>query len=193
MSIAQQIDFVSVEEYLASELDSPVKHEYLGGVVYAMSGATNAHNRVATNLTSTFWARLSGPCEPFNSDTKIRIRLPGNTRFYYPDASVICRSNPPKDAFQDAPTVVVEVLSDSTRRLDLGEKKDAYLTIPTLEVYLLVEPEILKVIAYRRTEEGFVKEVWQQFDSVLPLPEVGVELPLREIYRNVDIIGGAIG
>lgn len=184
MSIAQQIDFVSVEEYLASELDSPVKHEYLGGVIYAMSGATNAHNRVATNLTSTLWARLSGPCEPFNSDTKIRIRLPGHTRFYYPDASVVCRSNPPKDAFQDAPTVVVEVLSDSTRRLDLGEKKDAYLTIPTLEVYLLVEPEILKVIAYRRTEQGFVKEVWEQLDSVLPLPEVGVELPLREIYRN---------
>lgn len=187
MSIAQQFDFVSVEAYLASELDSPIKHEYLGGAVYAMSGATNAHNRVATNLTSVLWTRLSGPCESFNSDTKIRIRLPGHTRFYYPDASVVCHSNPPNDAFQDAPTVVVEVLSDSTRRLDLGEKKDAYLTIPSLEVYLLVEPDILKVIAYRRTEQGFVKEVWEDLDSVLPLPEVGAELPLREIYRNVDL------
>ena len=166
MSIAQQFDFVSVEDYLASEVDALVKHEYLGGAVYAMSGATNAHNRVATNLTSTLWSRLSGPCESFNSDTKIRIRLPGHTRFYYPDASVVCRSNPPNDAFQDAPTVVVEVLSDSTRRLDLGEKKDAYLTIPTLEVYLLVEPEVLKVTAYRRTEQGFAKEVWEDLDSV---------------------------
>ena len=132
-----------------------------------------------------------GPCESFNSDTKIRIRLPGHTRFYYPDASVICRSNPPNEAFQDAPTVVVEVLSDSTRRLDLGEKKDAYLTIPTLEVYLLVEPERLKVVAYRRTEQGFAKEVWEELDSVLPLPEVGVELPLLEIYKSVDLTAGA--
>ena len=83
--------------------------------------------------------------------------------------------------------MVVEVLSDSTRRLDLGEKKDAYLSIPTLEVYLLVEPEILKVIAYRRTEHGFVREVWEELDSVVPLPEVGVEFPMGEIYRNVDL------
>ncbi|MFA5507292.1 MAG: Uma2 family endonuclease [Vulcanimicrobiota bacterium] len=187
MSIARQFDFIPVEEYLASELDSPIKHEYLGGAVYAMSGATNAHNRVATNLTSALWARLSGPCEAFNSDTKIRIRLPGNTRFYYPDASVVCRSNPPNAAFQDAPTVVAEVLSDSTRRLDFGEKKEAYLTIPSLEVYLLVEPERLKVIAYRRTEQGFVKEEWEGLAAVLPLPEISVELPLGEIYKNVSI------
>ena len=62
---------------------------------------------------------------PFNSDTKIRIHLPGHTRFYYPDASLVFRSNPPKEVFQDASTVVVEVLSDSIRRLGLGEKKDA--------------------------------------------------------------------
>ena len=187
MSTVHPMDYISVEDYLASELDSSVKHEYLGGVAYAMSGATNAHNRVATNITSVLWARLVGPCESFNSDTKIRIRLPGHTRFYYPDASVICRSNPPSDAFQDAPTVVVEVLSDSTRRLDLGEKKDAYLSIPTLEVYLLVEPETPKVIAYRRTEQGFLRETWEELDSIVPLPEVGAELPMREIYKNVDL------
>jgi len=99
----------------------------------------------------------------------------------------VCRSNPPNAAFQDAPTVVAEVLSDSTRRLDFGEKKEAYLTIPSLEVYLLVEPERLKVIAYRRTEQGFVKEEWEGLAAVLPLPEISVELPLGEIYKNVSI------
>jgi Uma2 family endonuclease len=95
MSAAVKWNLVSVEEYLAGELESPVKHEYLAGVVYAMAGARNAHNLIATNTIVARGARLRGrPSRPYNSDTKIRIRLPDQVRFYYPDASVICRSNP---------------------------------------------------------------------------------------------------
>src|SRR6185503_10338370 len=102
----------SVADYLAAELISPIKHEYLGGVVYAMTGARNLHNQIATNTTVSLGARLRGRrCRPFNSDTKIRVRLPNQTRFYYPDASVVCRPNPPDDSFQDEPAVIVEVVS----------------------------------------------------------------------------------
>src|SRR5947209_5285928 len=162
MSTAQKLNLVSVEAYLAGELISPIKHEYLGGVVYAMAGARNAHNLIATNTLGSLHARLRGkPCRPFNSDTKIRVRLPTHVRFYYPDVSVVCRPNPQTDSFQDDPVVLVEVLSRRTRRLDEGEKKDAYLTVPSLGVYVLVEQDTAAVVAFRRTEGGFVREVYE--------------------------------
>ena len=135
MGAALKWNLVSVEDYLAGELESPIKHEYVGGVVYAMAGARNRHNRIATNTLGFLHARLRGKsCEPYNSDTKVRIRLPTHTRFYYPDASVICRPNSEDDSYQDDPAVIAEVLSRRTRRIDEGEKKDAYLTIPSLNV-----------------------------------------------------------
>src|SRR3954470_15700773 len=107
MSTARKLNLVSVEDYLAAEGISPVKHEYLGGVVYAMAGAGNAHNLIATNALGALYARLRGrPCRPFNSDTKIRIRLPTQVRFYYPDVSVVCKPNPQTDSFQDDPVVL---------------------------------------------------------------------------------------
>jgi len=117
MSTAKKLNLVSVDDYLAGELISPVKHEYLGGVVYAMAGARNAHNLIATNTIGTLHSRLRGlRCRPYNSDTKIRVRLPMHVRFYYPDVSVICRPNPQNDSFQDEPAALVEVLSRTTRR-----------------------------------------------------------------------------
>jgi Uma2 family endonuclease len=184
MSTAEKLNLVSVEDYLDGELVSPVKHEYLAGVVYAMAGA---HNIIAGNVFASLHARLRGrPCRPFNSDTKIRIRLPTHVRFYYPDASVICRPNAQADSFQDEPAVIVEVLSRRTGRIDEGEKKDAYLTIPSLSVYVLVEQETAAVVAFRRTANGFVREVHQGTDAVLPLGEIGVALPLAEVYEAVE-------
>jgi Uma2 family endonuclease len=130
MTAAEKLNLISVEDYLAGELRSQIKHEYLGGFVYAMAGARNVHNVIATNVLGSLHARLRRRrCQPFNSDMKIRVRLPTHLRFYYPDVSVICRPNPQNDSFQDEPAVIFEVLSKATRRIDEGEKKDAYLTI----------------------------------------------------------------
>jgi Uma2 family endonuclease len=187
MTAAQKLNLISVEDYLAGELASPIKHEYLGGVVYAMAGARNVHNLIATNTLGSLHARLRGKrCRPFNSDTKIRVRLPTHIRFYYPEASVVCRPNPQTDSFQDDVVVIFEVLSRTTRRIHEGEKKDAYLTIPSLALYVLVEQETAAVIAYRRTEQGFVREVHEGLAAVLPLKEIDIELPLAEIYEGVE-------
>lgn len=187
MSAAARRHLVSVEEYLAGELQSPVKHEYVGGVIYAMAGAPNRHNRVAMNTLGTLFVRLRGrPCQPQTSDTKIRIRLPTQTCFYYPDASVVCQPNPDTDTFQDSPAVIAEVLSQTTRRIDEGEKKDAYLTIPSLSVYLLIEQDTPRVTVFRRTNQGFVREVFHGLDAVIPLREIDCELPLADIYANVE-------
>src|SRR5436189_2359545 len=98
MTAAKKLSLISVDDYLEGELDSPIKHEYVGGVVYAMAGAKNVHNLIAGNVFGVLHGRLRGKrCRPYNSDTKIRIRLKSRTIFYYPDVSVICRPNPPGD------------------------------------------------------------------------------------------------
>jgi Uma2 family endonuclease len=187
MSAVKKLDLISVEDYLAGEPVSPIKHEYLGGVVYAMAGARNAHNIIATSTLGSLHGRLRGKrCRPFNSDTKIRVRLPFHVRFYYPDASVIRRPNPQGDSFQDEPAVILEVISRKTRRIDQGEKKDAYQTIPSLCVYVLLEQEYPAATVFRRTEQGFVREVYEGLDAVIPLAEIETELPLAEVYDGVE-------
>lgn len=125
---------------------------------------------------------------PYNSDTKIRVKLPTHVRFYYPAASVICDSNSPHDSYQDNPVIVVEVLSDKTRRLDFGEKKDAYLAIPSLSAYLLFEQSIAAATVFRRAEQGFVQESYAEADAVIPLDEVKARLPLSDVYDGVEFV-----
>jgi Uma2 family endonuclease len=189
MGAVRKLNLVSVEEYLAGEVVSPVKHEYLGGVVYAMAGARNVHNLIASNILGALYGPLrGGKCRVYNSDTKVRVRLPTQVRFYYPDVSVICRPNPPREAFQDQPAVLFEVLSNDTRRIDEGEKKDAYLTISSLAVYVLVEQETAAAVVFRRTDEGFVREVYEGLDAIIPLGEVQTALPLTDVYDGVDLM-----
>ena len=188
MTALRQPDAISVSDYLAGEELSETKHEYLGGTVHAMAGASNQHNAIAVNALGFLLAKLRGKsCRPFNSDTKVRIEYPDHTRFYYPDALVVCHSNPSADHFQDRPVVIVEVLSDSTRRADLGEKRDAYLTIPSLKALIFVESETPAVILHRRKSEGgFAVEAHSGLDAVIPLPEIEASLPLAELYEQVE-------
>jgi Uma2 family endonuclease len=118
MTALKQPDFLSIAEYLAGEELSDVKHEYLGGTVHAMAGASNRHNAIAVNALVTMGAQLRGKsCRPFNSDTKVRIEYPDHTRFYYPDALVVCHSNPSTDHFQDHPVVVARIWVKSAMRI----------------------------------------------------------------------------
>jgi Uma2 family endonuclease len=188
MTAAKQIELVSVDDYLAGELDSDIRHEYLGGFIYAMAGARNVHNRIAMAFLGSLHAQLRGkPCEPFNSDTKVRIRFPTHTRFYYPDGMVVCEPNPADDTFQDRPVVIAEVVSDATRRIDEGEKREAYLTIPSLMAYLIIETDYPRVVVHRRMENGFVGEAYEGTDAIIPLEAIEAELPLAELYERVEL------
>lgn len=180
-------DLISVADYLVGEEESNVKHEFLGGVVHAMAGGSNQHNEIAGNAFGTLYAALLGKkCKPFNSDTKVRITYDNHTRFYYPDAMVVCEKNGGSSHFQDKPVVIVEVLSDSTRRNDLFEKRDAYFTIPSLQVLLFVEQERMAVNVHRRETDGrFGIEGYRGTDAAVPLLEIGVRLRLEDIYRGV--------
>ena len=94
MITVEKFDPVSVADYLKGEQTAKRKHEYIGGNVYAMAGASNVHNRIATNVTVAFGSQFrDSPCEIFNSDTKVRVRAQNGMRFFYPDAMVVCKPN----------------------------------------------------------------------------------------------------
>ncbi len=188
MIALRQPDSITVSEYLAGEEISDTKHEYLGGTIHAMAGATIRHNNIAGNCFGSLYGKLRGKSfQPFNSDTKVRIEFPDHTRFYYPDAMVVCQSNPDSHHYQTQPVVIIEVLSDSTRRADLGEKRDAYLTIPSLKVLLFVEPEAHAVTLHRRLPEGgFTIERHSGLDAIIPLPGIEASLSLADLYERVE-------
>jgi Uma2 family endonuclease len=187
MGVRKSLSLMSVKDYLAAELAASIKHEYVDGRVYARSDERNAHNLIAGNVLGSLHPRVrGGRCRPFDLDTKIRIRRPGLVRFYYPDVSIVCRSNPQDDVFQDQPVAIFEVLSRRTRRIDEGEKKDAYQTIPSLSVYVLLEQETAAAVVFRRTPQGFVREVYEGLDAVIPLGEIEAALPLAEVYDSVE-------
>jgi Uma2 family endonuclease len=179
--------FITVEDYLAGEERAAQKHEYLAGIVYAMAGATNAHNVIAANLLIALGNQLRGKgCRPFNSDTKVRIRLADQTRFYYPDVQVICRPNSLDDHFQDYPAVIFEVISESTRRIDEQEKRAAYLAIPTLNTYVLIEQDRPVATVWRRTGQGFVREDYAGMEAVLAFGEIDAHLTLGELREGIE-------
>ena len=189
MALEKTSELISVEEYLEGELISEVKHEYLSGVVHAMAGGKMRHNKAATNASGSLYSSLKGKtCQPFNSDTKVRIHLPNQVRFYYPDLQVICGSVDEDATFTDRPSVVIEVLSDSTRRIDLGEKRDAYLLIPSLRVLIIIDPAKLSVKVDRRTPHGsFNPEFYDQLEQVIDLPEIDTKLPIADIYQGINL------
>jgi Uma2 family endonuclease len=195
MTAVRKVSVLTVEEYLQGEKEAMVRHEYVAGSVHAMSGASNQHNTIAVNALVEFGLKLRGkPCQPFNSDTKVRVNLPDQTRFYYPDVMVVCHANPPEDHFQEHPVLIVEVLSPSTRRIDQTEKKDAYLCLPSLQVLLLVESDRPAVTMFQRNAFGkFERVEYEGLEAVIPLKEIDGELPLAALYERVEFLAEEVG
>ncbi|QDX82643.1 hypothetical protein B9N43_16230 [Denitratisoma sp. DHT3] len=152
MQIAEYTQ-VSEEEYLALEARSPVRHEYVCGEVYAMTGASLRHNVIALNIAALLRAHLRGtPCRAFVSDAKLRIAKAG--AYYYPDVMVTCDPRHltvgSDDQVVEAPRVVIEVLSTSTEAVDRREKLIAYRGIPSLQEYVLVAQDEARIEIHRR-------------------------------------------
>ena len=148
MRDASALPTMTVEEYFRFEETSPVKHEYVAGEVYAMSGATARHARIATNvLVRLSLVARSGPCDVFSGAMRVQI---ARDRYYYPDVSVVCTPVAESDIVVRRPCVVVEVTSPSTARIDRGEKLDAYRSIPTLQAYLIIDHRRRRVEQHSR-------------------------------------------
>ena len=118
VSTASRYQQISVRDYLDGERQARRKHEYVRRRRLLEAGGTVQHSRIASNVTGAFFTQLRGQgCQVFNSDRKVRVRLSHGTRFYHPDVSVVCHPNPDNDSYHDAPVVIVEVISESARRI----------------------------------------------------------------------------
>jgi Uma2 family endonuclease len=178
---------VTVEEYLAGEPFADVKHEYLGGVIYAMAGASEAHNIIAMNLYVALGTRLRGkPCQAFGSDMKVKLRPPGDTYFYYPDAMIACDPTDSGHGWRERPAVLFEIISEDTRRIDEREKRLAYRQLSSLTAYVRIEQTQAEIVVESRIGDTWKTERLVGVDAVLHLPSVGIELPLAELYERLN-------
>ena len=180
--------YVSVEEYLEGELHSQLRHEYVEGRVYAMAGASDDHNRIAGNVFSFLHSALRGkPCEPFMSDMKARISSQLASSFYYPDVLVACDPTDNEKYYRERPVVIVEVLSRQTRRTDEREKAMAYRLVSSVEVYLLVEQDCLRITVLHRADNDWHREVIEGRTAALKLECLGLEIPMERIYERTGV------
>lgn len=182
---AEPIPYVSVDDYLAGELRSEVRHEYFDGFVTAMAGASDIHEIVAGNLFAALHAHLSGkPCRPFQGGMKLRLRLREKDLFYYPDIMVACQPEDNARYFREQPVLLGEVLSDDENK-DLVEKYFAYQRIAALEEYVVLgqDPAKPEVQVFRRSENWEVAETHRDPAAEFTLRSVGLTLTLGDLYK----------
>ena len=183
VSLNRSEQLVTVQDYLEGEKDSPIRHEYVDGYVYAMAGASDRHNRIALNIASRLNDRLiEGPCEVFMSDMKLRV---SPNVYYYPDVVVCCDSPPLEAYFRAQPVLIIEVTSPTTLRIDHHEKLVAYQHVPVVLELVVISQDQVRIEVHRRVRDEWRQEILCQATDLLVLDYVGLSIKLAEVYRNV--------
>jgi Uma2 family endonuclease len=179
----------SAEEYLAIDRASDSKSEYLAGVIYAMGGASPPHVQITGNVAGELRQRLrEQPCIVYSTD--LRVRASGDGLYAYPDVVVVCGEPVFIDSELDTlanPLLIIEVLSDSTKNYDRGEKFENYRTNASLREYVLVAQDKVHVEHYAKQDDAtWVLSETNSTDDVLSLSSVKCDLPVSEIYFKVQ-------
>ena len=187
---APELKYVTAAEYLETERLALEKHEFFKGEVFAMSGASIVHNRIFKNTFGDIAFRLKGKkCEPFGSD--LRIHIPKNTLFTYPDISIVCGEIETTDEKFDTvtnPSVIFEILSASTRNYDIGKKFMLYREIDSLKEYFLIDSENVLVIKYfRNLDNSWLMTEYKNVDSSFLISTIDLEINLKDIYFGIDL------
>ena len=185
--------FISPKEYLEGEEVAELRHEYVDGAAYAMSGSSKAHNLIAGNLVALLHGHLRGtPCRVFSSDVKVHSAWDWRERYYYPDVVVGCEVGDVDLYVVEQPRLIVEVLSNSTERNDRADKLQAYRRLPSLEEYVLVAQDTVRVEVYRR-ETGWDLEIYTAADTRFELQSVGLSLTAMDVYEGLPELLAAAG
>ena len=180
---------LSPAAYLQQEEMATTKSEYLAGELFPMAGGSSNHNRIAVSICSALDMLLElGRCEVFNSDLKLWVEA--YELFTYPDAMVVCGPTQYLPGRTDTilnPTVIVEVLSKSTRSLDQGEKFAWYRSLATLQDYVLIDQYRVHVDSYHKIADGrWLLTEYRSEDDLITLESISVEITVRHLYRRVD-------
>ena len=180
--------FITAADYLALERQAETKSEYLNGRIYAMAGASRNHNRITFNLARRIGNQLGGRrCEGYANDMRVKVNPTG--LYTYPDVVVVCGEPRFEDQHVDTllnPTVIIEVLSDSTESYDRGEKFAHYRALPSLSDYLLVAQDQPRIEHYQRQPDGrWLYSATDGLDAQVEITTIGCVLPLAEVYERV--------
>jgi len=186
MSVAEKYSFLTVEDYLKAEESAKVRHEYIDGRVFAMTGANRRHNKIAGNIFAKLHSFLEGTrCTPFVHDMKVRVKVANC--FYYPDVMVACDVAADDSVYTEEPVLIVEVLSASTATIDRREKLTNYLKIPTVREYLIVHQKRMQIECHRKCTDGsWIRTEYKHGDTIIfeSLPGQ-LTVSVDAIYRNV--------
>ncbi|HVU54819.1 MAG TPA: Uma2 family endonuclease [Puia sp.] len=181
---------LSIAEFLEWESAQTERHEYYQGEIFVMMGPKLPHARITGNMSFELMSRLKGGgCQVFSTD--LRLHIPSNTLFTYPDISVVCGE--PETLNNDDwnllnPCMLIEVLSPSTRTYDRGIKFGLYKDIPSLREYVLIDSEKIKAETWLRHEDHWDQQVFEDPDGVLDVRSLGLSIPLRDIYTGTKLL-----
>jgi Uma2 family endonuclease len=180
---------ITEEEYLALDRAAEFRSEFLYGEMFAMAGGTNRHALIQRNLLGELYMALrGGKCGPFGSDSRVKV---SSNAYVYPDATVVCEKQQTSGENRDllvAPVVIFEVLSPSTEKYDRGVKSRLYRNIDSLRDYVLVSQEEIYVEQFTRGPGGlWTVRDYPGLEAELKIDSIGVAIPLRRIYDQVDL------
>lgn len=179
-----QLAYISFPDYLEAEESSKVRHEYLNGQIFAMTGGSRDHNLITGNIHNSLKNHLRGSqCQVFVSDMKVRIEKDNIT--YYPDVVVTCNPQDTEKFFLTKPCLIVEVLSPSTESIDRREKLMAYRKIEDLQEYVIVSQDNVEVEVYQKDAQGnWTRQILGRND-LINLNSVNLQLAMTEVYEDV--------
>ncbi len=178
----------TAEEYLALERKSETKSEFFGGEIFAMTGASRAHNLIVANIIASLHGQLiKGPCEVYPGDMRVKVQQSG--LYTYPDVTVACENPEFEDGRKDTlltPVAIFEVLSKSTESYDRGRKFEQYRMIESLVDYLLVAQDRVHIEYYtRQSDNSWRFSETKQLDGEIHIASIGCKLPVESIYEKV--------
>jgi Uma2 family endonuclease len=172
---------MSLDEFLLWEEQQEVRWEFDGFEPVAMTGGTRAHATIQRNLIFSLTSRLRGrPCQPFGSDLKISTA--GAIR--YPDAFVVCSPGFGSQLVVEDPIVVFEILSPSTASIDTVVKNQEYRDTPSIQRYVILAQDSQFATVFARQDGDWIGHIMSG-EAVLHMPEIGIDLPLAELYEGV--------
>lgn len=190
--VANQKRRWTAEEYLAFERTSEERHEFLAGEIFLMAGASRQHNLIGTNTVASLHPQLRGkPCELYANDMRVKVSSTG--LYTYPDVGIACGIPQFEDSEVDTllnPTVVIEILSRTTKEYDRVGKFAHYRTLPSLKEYVLIAQDGYQVDHYlRNRDDTWLLTIINHTDATIELPSIGCTVLVADVYEKVTFEG----
>ncbi|QPK61790.1 Uma2 family endonuclease [Methylomonas sp. LL1] len=181
MALERAHSYISEQEYLQGELIAELRHEYIDGQVFAMAGTSRNHSLLVSNCVQMVTNHLqASPCMTFSSEIKVKTE----GCFFYPDVMVVCDDDQGNDYYTEKPTLIVEVLSKNTRRLDKTTKLAAYRALPSLLEYVLIEQDHVEIEVFRRAQNWFAEHYF--LGDSISFESIGLSVGVVDLYHRVN-------